>query len=547
MREKWIRDPMKGNEWHGYALHVALGFPDTYSVGMSNLGFLWVCHLMNRHAEVRCDRFFDADRQLKYRQRLKTVETGRALSEYDVVAFSAPYEGGYPAIPRMLMQGGIEPRAERRSKGPLVLVGGVAASGNSEPIADFADVVFIGEAEAGLDGLVKLLIDAKRNRMDEELRAELRKLPGLYLPSDYVHRYSADGGLEAIEAVEGASEKVEAVRLPSRFEAAHSPVVTDASVFPNRFLVEASRGCPYRCRFCLAAHTSGRFRESGAVEEAVAAGLAVTRKVGVIGTAFTRSAGLKRICCDVRKAGGSVSFSSVRMDAGAIELLAEIGPTLDIESIAVAPEVATRRLGRVIGKSANEDLDAFVESMEPAGLKKLRLYFLIGVPGETESDVVAIADKVKDIRSRSGWRVMCSVTPMVPKPFTPMQWAAFPAHDELKGKAELLKRELKDEKGVSLKVESLRLTREQAILARGDRRLGAALYEAAARAVRSGEKDAWTSSIKEKGLCTGIHTESERGESDMFPWETVFHGIGREQLYVEYEKSVDAARSGGNG
>lgn len=547
MRERWIRDPAKGNEWHGYALRVALGFPDTYSVGMANLGFLWVYHLLNGCPEVRCDRFFDADRQLKYGERLSTVETGRALSEYDVVAFSVPYEGGYPAIPRMLMRGGIEPRAERRSQGPLVLVGGVAASGNSEPIADFVDVVFIGEAEAGMHRLVKLLIDAKHNRMGEELRSELRKLPGLYLPSDYIHRYSADGRLEAIEAAAGSREKVESVHSPAQFEAAHSPVVTDASVFPDRFLVEASRGCPYRCRFCLAAHTSGRFRESGGVDEAVAAGLATTTKVGVIGTAFTRSAGLKRICGDVWKAGGRVSFSSVRMDAGAIELLSEIGPTLDLESIAVAPEVATRRLGRVIGKSANEDLDVFVESGEPAGLKKLRLYFLIGVPGETESDVVAIAEKVKDVRNRSGWKVTCSVTPMVPKPFTPMQWAAFPRAEELKGKAELLKRELKDEKGIVLKVESLRLTREQAILARGDRRLGPVLYEAAVRTIRSGEKVSWSALLKENGLSAEMYTESERGESEKFPWETVFHGTGREQLYGEYEKSVDAARSGGNG
>jgi len=242
-----------------------------------------------------------------------------------------------------------------------------------------------------------------------------------------------------------------------------------------------------------------------------------------------------------------VSFSSVRMDAGAIELLSEIGPTLDLESIAVAPEVATRRLGRVIGKSANEDLDIFVESGEPAGLKKLRLYFLIGVPGETESDVVAIADKVKDVRNRSGWKVMCSVTPMVPKPFTPMQWAAFPRAEELKGKAELLKRELKDEKGIVLKVESLRLTREQAILARGDRRLGPVLYEAAVRTIRSGEKVSWSALLKENGLTAEMYTESERGESEKFPWETVFHGTGRGQLYGEYEKSVDAARSGGNG
>ncbi|MFA6449122.1 MAG: hypothetical protein WCX65_06640 [bacterium] len=551
MRERWVKDPGKGTRWRDFDLRAALGFPDIYRVGMANLGFLWVYHLLNSRQEVRCDRFFDADRQLKYGERLCAHETGRALSEYDVAAFSMPYEGGYQALPKMLILGGIEPVAAKRRGGPLVIAGGVAVSANPEPIADFIDIAVIGEAEPVLDPLIDLLIaavsetrrgPAKRSRLDA-IRPELRNLDGVYLPSDYRHVYGIGGALEAIEAADGAPARVTAARADLISVAAHSPIITDESVFPNRFLVEASRGCPYRCRFCLASHTSGNFREAGGLVETVAEGLAVTPKIGVIGTAFTRASNLKAICGLAAEAGGNVSFSSVRMDAGALKLLADIAPALDLESIAAAPEVATERLSRVIGKDALKDLDAFVAARPLPGLKRLRLYFLIGVPGEENTDVAAIADVAKEIRKRSGWEILCSVTPMIPKPFTPMQWAPFAAADVLRRRKELLKKELSGVKGVALKVESLRLSNEQAILARGDRRLGPVLLEAAEQMSRGGEKISLSQSLKSHGQEANQAARRERAENEALPWEILFHGVSRAHLYKEYKKAIEEARS----
>lgn len=553
MREQWVIDPRKGADWHGFAVRVALGFPESYRVGMANLGFLWVQRLFNSFREVRCDRFFDADRQLKRNERLTALETGRPLSDYDVIAFSLPYEGGYAAVPRMLMLGGVEPVAGRRAGGPLVIAGGAAASANPEPIADFLDAVVVGEAEAALEPFVKLLISAryatrgggKKDLSLESLRRELRSLPGVYIPSDFRIVYREDGTVEAVEPAPGAPEKVTAVHLDKITTAAHSPVISRESAFPNRFLVEASRGCPHRCRFCLAAWTSGGYREAERVEDAVAAGLKATSSIGVIGTAFTRSAALKKLCEMVSVAGGNVSFSSIRMDAAALRLLSEIGPALDLESIAVAPEVAVPKLAGVIGKDIFSDLESFVAGCPLPSLKKLKLYFLMGVPGETDADVAAIADMAIDVQRRTGWEIAVSVTPMIPKPFTPMQWEKYPEEGALKAKKELLRKRLSGARRVSLKVESLRGAREQAVLARGDRRLGAVLLEAAKKTVTENTPVSLIPLMRKSRLDQEFYTARQRGGDEVFPWDMISHGTRKNRknrLYEQFMKAADAAK-----
>jgi len=539
MEEIWVHDPEKGADWHGYALRIALGFPDRYEIGMANLGFLWVQHLFNSFREVRCDRFFDANRQLKTGGRVVAVETGRPISDYDVVALSLSYEGGYAAVPRMLKLGGVEPLAAKRERGPLVVAGGVAAGANPEPITDFLDAVIVGEAEPVIDRFVELLIDARRTRSGLSpgaIRHELIGLESVYVPSAYRHRYRGDGTLEAVIPEDGAPEVVTAARENPIRQTAHSPVVAYGSSFSGKFLVEAGRGCPYGCRFCLARHTYGGFRESPGTEKAVACGLRVTNRVGIVGAAFLKSSGLRAACEKVLQAGGNISFSSIRIDPAALRLLRELGPALDIESISMAPEVATPRLAAVIGKDAARELDSFVASGALPNLKKLKLYFLIGVPGETESDVEEIAATARDVQIRTGWEVTVSVTPMIPKPFTPMQWAPFAADVELKRKRELLRERLAGNKRIRLKVESLRAAREQAVLSRGDRRLGAVLLEAA-----DDPGNSLLKLMRARGIDPDFYSSRPRGEKEVFPWDTMSHGTDRATLYKDYVKSVEAA------
>jgi len=549
MGETWIREPGKGDGWREYKLRMALCFPGPYRVGMANLGFLWVYHLVNRYGEVRCDRFFASDRQLNKSKRGRALETGMLLSEYDVVAFSLPYEGGFPLVPAMLIDGGVEPLATRRARGPLVIAGGMAAGANPEPIADFLDAVLVGEAEAMLGEFLEACIGAAHgsggNRgaalSSDGFRKELMNLPGVYVPSAYIPVYSDEGIFTGMDVAGGAPDKVDAVSCRQIPEAAHSPVITTESVFPGMFLVEMTRGCPYRCRFCLAGHLARGYRTAPGTPDVVGKGLAATRKVGLIGTAFTRSAGIGEICGMVSGAGGELSFSSIRLDRRTLDLLGEFGPGLKIESIAVAPEVATKGLSSVVGKDLDRELGEFAEAKPLPELKKLRLYYLIGVPGETEDDVKAIARQAEEISEVSGWEVMVSATPMIPKPFTPMQWMRMAGEKDLKRRKKLLKDEIKRVKRASVKVESIRAAVEQAALARGDRRIGKALLEAARR--KEGTK--WQAVMKESGIDVEIYTARRRDDAERFPWEVISHGTGREELLGEMEKAEKAAERNG--
>ncbi|HOY62626.1 MAG TPA: hypothetical protein PLS19_03260 [bacterium] len=546
MDEIWTHDPKKGSDWQGYALRIAIGFPGDRSAGTACLGFLWAQHLFNLNQEVRCDRFFKSDRQLKKGERLTAVETGRPLSDYDVVAFSLPYENGFAEVPLMLSQGGVEPAASRRSRGPLVLAGGMAASANPEPVADFVDAVVIGEAEPAVGALTDALLSLKRARASRnyslEGRERLRGLPGVYLPADYVHIFGGDGKLEAIEATApGAPEIVEALRADRGFHAAHSTVVSRRSAFPGMFLLETARGCPYRCRFCLAAHTSGPHRPAARLVETAALGLRRCSRIGLIGTAFTKAPGAPEVCEMAAAAGTRVSFSSVRLDSETLGMLSRMAGVLDLESISVAPEVATKKLARVIGKDVSGDFEEFIRSKPLPGLKKLRLYYLIGVPGETDEDIEAIAETAADAGRRSNCSISISATPMIPKPFTPMQWAAMPEMFELKRKRDVLRRVVSNTKRVDLKVESLKGSVEQAILARGDRRLGGALLEAAVNQ-RAGGGTRWMALIDKYAPGAAEAVFFERGSQERFPWGTLSHGAERKKLRAEFEKAMRASR-----
>lgn len=540
MQEKWISDPGKGDGWKEYALKVALCFPDQYSVGMSNLGFLWVYELLNRFQEVRCDRFFTADRQLNKRRGLLSVEAGRSLAEYDIVAFSLPYEGGYPAVPCMLIQGEIEPLSERRASGPLVLAGGVAASSNPEPISDFLDVVIVGEAEAVLEKFIRLCLETisgkkSGSRWARQVKDRASSIQGVYVPSHYIHE-SQNAELQAIVSKSNSSRMVQAVRSEPLTETAHSPVIASGTAFENMFLVEMTRGCAYRCRFCLAGHTGGPFRTAPDAPDVVRKGLAATGKIGLIGTAFTKSAAMGEVCSLVAEAGGSLSFSSVRLNAETMEVLSEYSGVLGMNSIAAAPEVATQRLSRVIGKDISSELEAFARDMPLPSLKKLRLYYLVGVPGERAEDMVAIAQTAADIHRKTGWEILVSVTPMVPKPHTPMQWAAMADAKDLKERRKALVKAIEDTDRVALKFESIAGTVEQAVLSRGDRSLGTALLKAA-KAGRPGE---WMRNYLASGGDTERFLKKKDFDSQL-PWETISHGTSKENLFSQFEKSMQAA------
>ncbi len=542
MRESHLYENTSGASPEAAALKVAICFPGNYRVGMANLGFLWVRHLANSMQEVRCDRFFMTDRQLNKKTALFSPDSHMTLADYDVVAFALPYEPGYLNVPAMLDAGGIPALASTRSRLPLVVAGGMAVSANPEPMSAILDAVLIGEAEGAWQMLLEKCMDyitggarkARRGRPSESFFRALASEGPFYVPSLY--DYAFDGkGITEITDIDGGPPLVIESNYATRIDAAHSPLITDGSAFPGMFLAELTRGCPHRCRFCLAGHTGGKFRIAEGAADAVALSRGKANGIGLIGTAFTRSPDTRAICAFAVENGMRVSFSSVRLDAGTTALMREFSQAVSMDTVTIAPETATDRLGAIVGKNIFAEMESFADAAREAGVKRVRMYYLIGVPGETDGDVAAIAAHAKSFGVKSGCEVMVSATPLIPKPMTPMQWFAFADVGDLKRKRKLLKNTARKE-GLEVKVEGLAESFTQAVLARGDRRLSPLIAACA-----DSRHEPFENMIAAAGLDASYWTRALPLEA-MLPWSTVRYGLAAEELEKIYMDTLAAVK-----
>ena len=532
-RERTLYEYGKERQWDALKLRVALGFPSSYKVGMSNLAFLWIYHLFNRAPGVRCDRFFMPEQG----DRVATLEMGRAPAEYDVVAFSVAYEMDYAHIVWLLRAGGVEPVAEKRHAQPLVLAGGVAVSANPEPVAPFLDAVVVGDAEAVIEELLHVLKNAS-----DGVRERLSRIPGVYVPSLINVEYKQDGSVARIVDGRNRQAEVIAAHIEEIDEPAHASIVSPGAAFRDMFLVELARGCPYHCRFCLTSHLGGAFRSapSGKFVSVVRRGLEVARRVGLVGTAFADSKGMDAVCEAARDAGATVSFSSVRLTPRVLRLFDRWGDVIDNKTLTLAPEAATRKLRMVLNKNPESPLDEFLKEHTPEGVRTLKLYYLIGIPGEEDEDVDALGDEalhIRDALSASGLRVLLSVNPMIPKPHTPMQWTALPHKRVLRARIRRLRKRLG---GAGIRVQGMgaREAMIQTVLSLGDRRLAPALDNVARQGCTL---SAYEPALKKQGLSADFYTARNRAESEVLPWSFIRHAVAEKQLREQYEDMAACA------
>lgn len=540
----------------GAALTVGLVYPNTYRVGMGNLGFQMVYAYLNSFPEIAAERFFlpEAGRDSRQNARApRSEESGRSLADCSLIAFSVPFENDYPHVPEMLLSAGIPPlQKDRRPSDPLVIAGGVSVSMNPEPLAPFLDLAFIGELEHPAEGqddlfstLVSQLSEGSGGRYDREalLRA-VRTIPGVYVPSAYTFLFDDAGMIRSIESEEGFPLCVPAVKRRGRDAAVPVSVLfSPHAEFGDSLLVEANRGCGRGCRFCAAGwiHMPVRharfeqFREE--VDEAIASG----RTVGLIGSDLAGHPQLEETLSYVVDHGGSFSLSSIRpegLSPRIIELVAANGQ----KTATLAPEVASPRLKSVIGKEIpSERFYELVHSLVASGIPNVRFYFMIGLPTETDDDAQAIADFVIEARKvfvdasrpakRIG-RIGVQVNPFVPKPWTPFQWAAMAPRATLERRVRIIRDGLKQQPNLVLRVESIREAAVQAVLSRGDRRLAGALLRAA------GKKASWAGILRQEGLDPAAYALRERGEHEILPWDVTDHGIRKEALRRIYAKAL---------
>ncbi len=526
--------------WH-QKIRIALVYPNRYHVGMSSLGYQTLYAILNDLDQVVCERAFLPDGK----SRPTTLESGRSIAEADIVAFSISFENDYPHLLTILELAGIPLRAdERNTRNPMVIAGGVACFLNPEPIAPFIDCFLLGEAE----GILPRFFQIYEPTADRAslLKTLACRVPGAYVPAFYHPRYHDDGTLAAFETRADVPPKIKRVYLRDLDEiSTSSTVVTPHTTFDRSFLVEIGRGCPHGCRFCSAGfiYRPPRFRPIDQLAQTIAQGAELTNRIGLVGAAVSDLPQIEALCQQFDDRNIRISFSSLRADRLSPGLLETLKKSR-VKTATIAPEVGSERMRRVINKGISEDdiLTAATTLVEN-GVPNLKLYFMVGLPGESETDIDAIVELVKQIKhrflksSRARKRIgtiTVSLNSFVPKPATPFQWAAMDEINLLKDKIKTIKHNLKKVPNLRINADIPRWAYIQAMLSRGDRRVADILLMAHAK------NGNWAQTLKTVHLNSDFYVLREREPEEIFPWDFVDHGIKKSFLRKEYQRARQA-------
>jgi radical SAM superfamily enzyme YgiQ (UPF0313 family) len=518
---------------------------------MSNLGFQTIYRHLNALPDVVCERVFLPDAaDLAELQRTRTppfsLESQRPLTDFHMVGFSVTYEGDYVNVLRLLELAGLPLRAAaRRPHDPLVLMGGVCAFSNPEPMAPFMDFIVVGEGEE----LVGELIAAYRERYQDRTSFLdlLTALPGVYVPERYDVRYAADGTLAGVTARDGAPPVVVKRRLRdvNAFRTI-AAVKTPNAEYGHMALLEVGKGCGRGCRFCLEGqvYRPVRHRSVDALRETIEQLAAEGEKrIGLVGACVSDYPWIGDLLKVVEANGMELSISSLRADSLTEDLAAALARG-GHRTLTIAPEAGTERLRRVIRKAiTDEQILAACGLVRAQGIPNLKTYFMIGQPTETDEDVEAIPGlarrmlerlRVLDPQGRPFGRLTLSISSFVPKPWTPFQWAPFAGADALAQKLATIKRGVGGLSNVRVLHENPREAALQSLLARGDRTVGDFL-EIAARL--GGD---WRRALRDWEGDLEHHTSRARALDERLPWDHFDVGVKKAGLLREWERAQAA-------
>lgn len=507
-------------DWGG-RLSIGLVYPNAYAVGMSNLGFQTLYGLLNRCENIVCERVFIEGHEPV------SLESERPLGDFDALAFSFSYEQDYFSSVELLKSSGIpDLAADREERHPLCIAGGAAVTANPEPLAPIMDAFAIGEAEAILPGLVAAItrvIDAPR----EDLLRALSGVPGVYVPvlddSGTTRQYAPDLHLFTTG----------------------SEVLTRETELGDMYLMEIARGCARSCRFCLAGHQFGpmRYRPVEQLVDQARSGMRFRQRLGLVSAAISDYPGIDDLVVRLRGLGAEISASSIRIKPLSEALLRALAES-NTRTVTLAPEAGSERLRGVIAKGiTKDDVLRAVELVAKHGFRQMKLYFMIGLPTETDDDIVDVVNltlAAKNLleENKCSTHLVLNLTPFVPKAGTPFQWAAMASEPTLRRRLGLVKRGVRG-KGVEVKSDSLGWSLVQGHLSRGDRRMGEALRRMGRRSL--GE---WARVLDEVGIdAEWIHRDLPADAR--LPWARIDSGNAEAALRAEFEKAGGAGAATG--
>ncbi len=537
---------------HAGKLRIALAFPNTYFVGMSNLGFQTIYRLFNDQPDIVCERVFlppktELQSLVSSGARIVTIESQTPVSDFDVFAFSVSFEWDYTNVLTLLRLAGLPLRAEQRdTRHPLILVGGAVTFVNPEPLALFADVIAAGEGEALVPSLLQAV---EQSSSRPELLGQLAGKRGFYIPSFYDVEYAADGSIARYVPREGSGAPPVVTKAALKTTAAVDPpsttIFTPDTEFGSRFLIEVVRGCANLCRFCWAGYNYLPVRAfpTERILELAQKARAHSARAGLVSIALCDHPDIEHILRSLKAMGYSISPASLRLDdltPTIVSLLKESGE----RTLTIAPETGSDRLRRVINKTVtNEEILDRAELIFSTGIENLKLYYMIGLPSETDEDLVAIRDltlQLREImmhhakaRGRVG-RIVGSVNPLVPKPGTTYQWMPMEQSAVIEQKMKRLRALVSDIDNVYFNIKSERHSYYQALLSLGDRRVAPAI-EAAER--NGGQ---WRRAVEEAGVDGEFFIFRDRSHDAVLPWDIIDGGMKSAFFRVELDKSARA-------
>ena len=532
-------------KWGG-KIPICLVFPNTYHVGMSNLGFQLLYRTLNSLPEVVCERaFLPGKKEWREYERSNTqllsLESNKPLSQFQIIAFSIPFENDFPNVLSIFQLAKIPLKAlQRDPRTPLIVAGGAAVSLNPEPLALFVDLFFIGEGEEAIIDFLEAFSEGMHDK--EGFLKTACRIEGIYCPSLYQPLYDEGGYLREFTPLTGTTPTTVKRRWIKdlSLKGSGSAILTPLTEFKEMFLMEVNRGCPRRCRFCAVRSLYLPFRNRGmnTLMEEADLGLQRGKRIGLVGSALGDHAGFNELCEHIIGKGGEISIASIRADT-ITEVRAKLLAQSNHRTVTMAPEAGTERLREVVAKGLrDEEIFSAVEILATHGITNLKLYFIIGLPTETWEDIEGIVSLAKRIRhhmgkgGRSVGEITLSIAPFIPKAWTPFQWHPFEHVRDLKKKIAAIK------KGVA-KIPRARVLHElpkwgyvQALLSMGDRKVAEILLRV------HQEQGDWAVALKSSYINPDFWVYREKRADEVFPWDFIDHGIKKGDLWKEYKEAV---------